>query len=227
MEEGYKLARKVGFDNISFDLIYNLYGQEDHHIDNDLKMVKQLNPDHISWYSLVLKENSVWGKTKVKLPGNDVHYDEKINAFLQKLNYKRYEVSNYVLDNKKRSKHNICYWSNKAFFPIGPGATGFNNFDITNVFLIENSRSYANWSTKILPVEVKDYYFQIFMMGLRMVEGINLKEVKDGEKAFELYKANIMKQVDLGLLELKNSTLKCTTRGYEIINSVLVDIMLD
>ncbi|AHI53698.1 coproporphyrinogen III oxidase [Spiroplasma sabaudiense Ar-1343] len=218
-----KMARVLGFKNISIDLIYNLYDQTHEDILTDISFIKDLQPDHISWYSLILKENSIWGKLKNNLPENDEYFDEVINRELAHLRYQRYEVSNYGL-NKSVSKHNLSYWTNKQFIGVGVGAAGFLKTN-KGPILTKNSGNVLSWnqSTEILSQE--DYYLQIIMMGLRLVDGINFENVADGKAAFEFFKTDLEKHLDNGLLELTKTGLKCTKRGYEIMDAILVDLI--
>ncbi|WP_425380386.1 radical SAM family heme chaperone HemW [Spiroplasma endosymbiont of Stenodema calcarata] len=218
----YYLARNEGFNNISFDLIYNLFDQTTSDIQEDLRMVEELQPNHISWYSLILKENSYWGKTKIKLPDYDIAFDEIINGALQKMGYVRYEISNYTNSNKK-SQHNLGYWTNKSFWLFGPGATGFINND--GYYLLENSRKYANWTQKKTEILLADYYFQILMMGLRILDGIDLTTVKDAQQAIAYYEEKITSEVAKNNLVFDNNHLRCTRDGLNILNDILINIM--
>ncbi|WP_368487212.1 radical SAM family heme chaperone HemW [Spiroplasma sp. DGKH1] len=223
--DSYYLARELGFDNISFDLMYNLFDQSYQQISNDLAMVNQLQPDHLSWYSLILKENSYWGKTKTKLPDNDLAFDEIINSALVNFGYHRYEISNYSLTPAKQSQHNLCYWTNKSFLPLGPGASGFLN-ENNQYLLLENTRRYQGWEQKVTAISLPDYYFQILMMGLRLTAGIDLNTVKDAREAYEYYQEKISAEITKGnLVLIDNQFLKCTPQGYNILNDILVNIM--
>ena len=56
--EGYKLARKVGFKNINVDLMIGLPVQTLEDVQTDLKRIIELNPEHISVYSLIVEEGT-------------------------------------------------------------------------------------------------------------------------------------------------------------------------
>lgn len=56
--EGYKLARKVGFKNINIDLMIGLPVQTLEDVQTDLKRIIELNPEHISVYSLIVEEGT-------------------------------------------------------------------------------------------------------------------------------------------------------------------------
>ena len=51
--EAYKMAREVGFENISLDLMFSLPEQTLEEVEEDLKKLISLNPEHFSIYSLI------------------------------------------------------------------------------------------------------------------------------------------------------------------------------
>ena len=57
-EKNYHEAKKVGFDNINIDLMYALPNQTKEDWMESLEKVVNLNPTHISAYSLILEENT-------------------------------------------------------------------------------------------------------------------------------------------------------------------------
>ncbi len=56
--ETYKMARKLGIKNINVDLMIGLPMQTLEDVSKDLKKIKELNPEHISVYSLIVEENT-------------------------------------------------------------------------------------------------------------------------------------------------------------------------
>ncbi len=178
----FKWARQLAFDNISIDLIYNLPFQKLSDIENDFQLIEKLQPDHISWYSLILKENSILTKKGHKLNNyTDYEYDVFINARLQKLAYKRYEISNYAKPNK-RSLHNLGYWHSKNWLALGSGASGFVNRELK----VNNKKvNYLHAPYETMFLSTKDYYFQLLMMGLRLIDGIEI--INDNQLAFDFY----------------------------------------
>ena len=109
-----ELIKEFGFD-LSFDLMLNLPGQDFSSVKKDLEMVKQLKPDHISWYSLILDKGSrfYYMDKKGKLDLMDV--DDEVDIFsylvdeLAKIGLNRYEISNFARAGKE-SIHNKKYW---------------------------------------------------------------------------------------------------------------------
>ncbi|WP_338972895.1 radical SAM family heme chaperone HemW [Spiroplasma endosymbiont of Panorpa germanica] len=218
-----KMAREIGFDNISIDLIYNLFDQSKEDILIDIQKISEIKPDHISWYSLILKENSIWGKLKKKIPDNDEYFDEIINKQLEVLGYKRYEVSNYSL-NGLVSKHNLAYWENKHFIGVGLGAAGFIGKD-GKLFLTKNEGNVENWECVLQEISQKEYYFQIIMMGLRLIDGIDFNQVKHSKEALSYFREELQIHFNNQLLEETETGFKCTPRGYEIMDNILLDII--
>ena len=57
-EKNYKEALEVGFDNINVDLMYSLPNQSFDEWKESLEKIIDLNPSHISAYSLILEEGT-------------------------------------------------------------------------------------------------------------------------------------------------------------------------
>ncbi len=123
-------ARKAGFDNLSFDLMFALPGQTLQQLEKDLSSYLEHSPEHLSCYGLTaepgtpLLQDVANGKTK--LPDED-HYataflliDERLTA----AGYEHYEIANYARDGL-RCRHNEGYWQRKPYLGIGAGAHSF------------------------------------------------------------------------------------------------------
>ena len=64
--ETYIIARKMGFENINIDLMLALPEQTLDDLMTSVKKVINLNPEHISIYSLILEENTeLWKKVQI------------------------------------------------------------------------------------------------------------------------------------------------------------------
>lgn len=70
--ESFKLARECGFTNINVDLMSALPGQTLESWTDTLKKVAELDPEHISAYSLIIEEGTPfyarYGESEVKTP---------------------------------------------------------------------------------------------------------------------------------------------------------------
>lgn len=122
-------ARQVGIDNISVDLMYGLPDETDASLESDLRTVVSLEPQHISFYSLMLEGNVPLRyqveRREVPLPPDDLVADRYQRAveFLAQSGYDHYEISNYARDNQ-RCRHNLAYWLQRDYIAFGPAAVG-------------------------------------------------------------------------------------------------------
>ena len=127
----FKSARKAGFDNINCDLIYNIPNQSLNDWKDDLKQLIELNPEHISAYSLTVEQNTplfgLVNSNSVKMPDDEIHLEFNSIAYelLKKNDFIQYEISNYSkLD--KECFHNLHYWDNDTYLGFGPSAHSFD-----------------------------------------------------------------------------------------------------
>ena len=86
-KNNYLLAREIGFENINIDLMFGLPNQSLEDWKETLKEIVNLNPDHISAYSLIIEQGTVfynwYEKDKLPLPKED---DEReMYIYIQKM----------------------------------------------------------------------------------------------------------------------------------------------
>lgn len=126
----FYVARKAGFENIGLDLIYGIPGSGKQELLYNLKKLRELQPESISFYSLTLSRNSPLAE-KLRKKGLRVKTEKKyyreyenICKFLKKVGYKHYEVSNWALDGRV-CLHNFKYWRRVPYIGLGSGASSF------------------------------------------------------------------------------------------------------
>ena len=80
--QAVELARKVGFHNLSLDLMYGLPGQSLTAWEETLEHVLELAPEHMSCYGLKVEEGTpLWQyKDAVNLPDDDAQADMYLSA---------------------------------------------------------------------------------------------------------------------------------------------------
>ena len=125
--ETFRLARKVGFNNINVDLMLGLPNQTLQDLQNSLEEIVNLKPEHISVYSLILEEGTVlYNKVlnnEITLP-TDIEERNmywQVKAYLEKSNYEHYEISNFAI------KSSISLSSNSETSSKVDIGTGKNN----------------------------------------------------------------------------------------------------
>ncbi len=124
------LAREVGFENVSVDLIFSIPGQTVDRWQVNLREALSLHPEHISAYSLIVEDNTPLARlvaSRQVSPNPLEHeaalYELTMNV-LEKHGYEHYEVSNYARPGF-RSRHNYNYWTHENYLGFGPSAHSF------------------------------------------------------------------------------------------------------
>jgi len=121
IENAIKKIRNI-YSNFNIDLMYGFSNQTISQLSRDIKIIKKLNPPHISCYQLTIEEGTLFYKEKPNLPSNDEL--EVMQTFIEnsfKNNYYNYEISAFAKD-KFACVHNFHYWTFGDYIGIGPGA---------------------------------------------------------------------------------------------------------
>ncbi len=238
-KSNYYLARELGFNNISIDLIFALPDETLEEWRQDILEVIKMEPEHISCYSLIIEEGTPFHKLynmgKLNLPDEEVEREmyRSTLELLTKAGYDQYEISNFSKKNKE-SKHNLVYWTLKDYIGCGTGAHSYiQGMRYRNVETIEeyinlmNSR--GNAMVESHKNSIEDDIEEFIFMGMRKIKGIDEKEFKNrfGRGIDELYRNVIIKYESEKLLERKNGRIFFTERGVELSNRVLTDFILD
>lgn len=221
-------ARLLGFEDISIDLMYNLPNQTIQDIQNDLKLVKELNLKHISYYSLILEEHTILYNQGYTSMSDEEEYECNcliINE-LEKMGLKRYEISNFAYKGYE-SLHNLVYWHHYDYYGFGLGAHGFINHK--RYYNTRKLTDYFNGIFKIYEEELTltDLMFETIMLGLRLTQGINIKQfdLEYQVNLLKIYDNPIQKYINQKMLMIENGYLKATPLGLDFLNDILVDIM--
>ena len=225
--ETFLNARKVGFDNISLDLIFGIPGQSMEILENDLKKFIDLSPEHLSIYSLIWEEGTNFTrrlkKGELKEMDEDLEADMfiKINRELKNAGYSHYGISSFC---KKgyRSKHNIKYWNNTEYIGVGVNATSFydqKRFSkvkslIKYYRLIDEGMIPINDASLELVDEVENENLK-YILGLRMLED-GIPYEKD---------ERIDKFILNGLIEKFGDRIRLTEKGMLLSNEVFVEFV--
>lgn len=224
--ETFKLARKTGFCNINVDLISAVPGQTVDSWKHTLRTVAELEPEHISAYSLIIEEGTpfydLYGEKEVKagikkLPDEEeerqMYQDTK--KILLEYGFHRYEISNYAKKGYE-CRHNLGYWERTEYLGIGTGAASFMN----------HQRWVQDETPEILSRqdEIEEYMF----LGLRKMEGVSKKKFESefSEAIEKVYGTVIENMKRQGLLEEEGDFVRLTERGIDVSNYVMSEFLL-
>lgn len=235
--ESFSLSRECGFDNINVDLMSALPGQSLESWMETLRRTVNLKPEHISAYSLILEEGTPFfekygdGRGRGILPDEDTERDmyHKTKEFLESFGYERYEISNYARKGRE-CRHNVGYWTGVPYLGLGLGASSYvggrrfkNDSDLVSYLASEPGRRFEE---EILTK--KDMEEEFFIVGLRMVQGVLLKEFEERfhVKAESVYPGLMERLIREGAAVLENGRFKLTDYGMDVSNYVMAEFLL-
>lgn len=189
-------AQKIGFKNLSLDLIYATLGDTKELIQNDIETAFTLPINHLSAYALTIEEGTAF-ENKPHMSLEHLELTEWIFETIEKNGLPQYEISNF---GKYQSSHNKGYWLYKDYIGAGAGAVGKLN----------NQRFYPNpiieeyienpTTMKSEDLSDEDIHTEKILLGLRSVIGIRESLLSKEE----LQRAQLL--VDEKKLEFKNAT---------------------
>lgn len=252
----WKIVRTEGFRNVNVDLISAIPGQTVQSWEQTLRTVAELDPEHLSAYSLIIEEGTSFyeryeGAGSVEgadgLP--DEETERKIyqmtGEILEEYGYHRYEISNYA----KRGyecRHNLGYWDRKQYLGLGLGASSLveeqrfhNTADMRKYMEIYGGQDcgpavYTGASQtgpaaeEIENLSTEDQIEEFMFLGLRKTEGISCRGFMEnfGRSLEEVYGRQIRRFEDLGLMKREGDRLRLTKRGIDVSNSIFVEFVL-
>ena len=238
-KKNYNQVRKAGFENINVDLMFGLPNQNMKDWKVSLEDVMSLEPDHISAYSLIIEEGTcfynLYNNDKLNIPNEEEERSMYLftKGFLKDYGYNQYEISNYAKANKE-CFHNKVYWKCNEYLGLGVSASSFvdekrfKNIDDIKIY-IEKINNNEDVTEEIHVNNINDDMEEFMFMGLRMIEGINLKIFKKrfGKDVFDIYDEVIKNNIKKGLLVVDSEKLYLSEKGIELSNYVMSDFILN
>ena len=223
----YKMARKVGFNNVNVDLMIGLPNQNIKNVEKSLNEIINLNPEHISVYSLIIEEGTVIKKEisdgKLQLPDERTEREEYwlVKNKLEEVGYTHYEISNY---SKKgfESKHNLNCWNQKEY--LGFGVAAHSYFNLERYSNVEDIVQYIEGAKYIVhekqnrSITMKEY----MLLGLRKIDGIKISEFKNifVDNPIIIFKNELNELVESKLIEIDLDNIRLTKKGIDLANFV-------
>ena len=231
----YELARKAGFENINIDLISAIPGQTVSSWAETLKTIVELEPEHISAYSLIIEEGTPFfekygeGFGQEMLPSEDEEREmyRQTKQILHEAGYERYEISNYAKEGRE-CRHNIDYWERAPYLGFGIGAASlFEETRSANPSNIEEYRTSFEKKFQAEKLSVEEQIEEFMFLGLRMMKGISKQKFAEafGKEIEEIYGKQIERLKKAELLEENDDRIYLTEKGIDISNSVFVEFM--
>lgn len=231
-------ARQTGFSNINVDVMHGLPTQTQQQYLDTLKIVCDLDVEHISAYSLILEDGTELKKMikskQLSLPDEDVTADMQDAglSYLKQRGYERYEVSNFAKQDSQ-CRHNLTYWNNKPYLGFGVAAHSSvpdghiwvrysNTESIPAYFRLLNKGRLPTAET--LRINKAEQIFETVMLGLRKVDGIDKNAFIErfGIDIEDYYHDAIRIVGECGWWDESATHLRLNEKGMDMLNSVLV-----
>lgn len=233
----YQWAREAGFTNINVDLMSAIPGQTLESYEDTLRKVADLEPEHISAYSLIIEEGTPFyerygeGRHAEELPDEDIERQMYVRTgeILEDYGYHRYEISNYAKDGYE-CRHNLGYWDRKEYLGLGAGASSLmdhirwkepDHIGPSTGLVLEEREDFTR-------LRRKDEMEEFMFLGLRKITGVS---EYDFYKSFrvsmdEIYKESIENLIKEGLLVREEDRIRLTDRGIDLSNYALSQFLL-
>ena len=232
-------ARKLGFENISIDLIFRLPQQTIQDFEDSLKIAMDLDLPHYSIYSLILEQKTVFynlmRQGKLPLPTQDEEADMFQLAMdsMESFGRHHYEISNYALPGFE-SRHNLHYWKADEYLGFGAGAHGYLNQErYQNCGPIQHYLELLrNFELPILQKDVlskKSQIEEFMFLGLRKMSGVSNLEFKRrfGRNIDDIYQEIIEELLEQELIQLTTEGIALTHKGKFLGNNVFQAFLLE
>ncbi|UHA75817.1 radical SAM family heme chaperone HemW [Paenibacillus sp. 481] len=225
-------ARKVGFDNMSIDLMFGLPNQTVEVLEHSVERALELDLPHLSIYSLKVEENTLfhtlYKRSQLPLPNEE---DELamymlIMERMKAAGFEQYEISNFAKPGFA-SRHNTTYWRNEDYYGIGAGAHGYVNRQ--RHINIKGVNPYNAACQTGLPrldsftVDIGDAMEDFMMVGLRVMEGIDKARFRAQFPGYELdqvFQVQLTKLLQANLLEQTEVGYRLSEQGLLFGNDV-------
>lgn len=232
-------AKKVGFQNISIDLMYGLPGQTMEQWQHSLQKAFALKLPHYSAYSLIVEPKTIfyndYAKGKLLLPTEDLEGDmyDVLMREMEAAGLHQYEISNFAKDGFA-SVHNKIYWDNDEYAGIGAGAHGYiDGIRYSNHGPLKKyMESIAEGKYPIVhqhKVEEREQIEEQLFLGLRKVAGVSFEDFqhKFGKSMQNIYASIIEKLQKEELIEVDEIGLRLTRKGRFVGNEVFQQFLLE
>jgi len=232
----FKSARKAGFNNINCDIIFNIPGQTKQILQRDLKTIIDLEPEHISTYSLTVehgtKLNKLVSAGEVLMPSIEVDAEmyQMTREILSNNGFEQYEISNFSKSGKE-CLHNLHYWHIEPYIGFGPSAHSFDGIRRwNNVRLLDQYMK--KMEEDLSPISTSEDLTLIQKINEKIGFGLRLNEGIDLDKLSETHKKQFNQNVEQhrnkwdGYIDKVGNKIKLHEKGIAFADAIAVDLIL-
>ncbi|MBL4653239.1 MAG: radical SAM family heme chaperone HemW [Flavobacteriales bacterium] len=233
--ECVKNAQKVGFDNITIDLIYGIPNQTNEEWERNLLQAINLNVQHISSYCLTVEPKTALAhmvKKKQVIQVTDEVAEQQFNMLVQVLGdngLEQYEISNFAKEGFI-SQHNSNYWRGVKYIGVGPSAHSFDghsrqwNVANNNLYLKALENDKLDFEKEILTENQR--YNEYILTSLRTKWGTNENFIFNNfdQKMTNFFKKESKKQQKEGFLLKNDENYVLSAKGKFLADRLASDL---
>lgn len=217
---------------LGLDLIFGLPGQTDAEWLDCLEKALSYEPEHISCYQLTYEEGTPLslmkdqGLVRPCEEGRAERLFLSASRFLEDHGYVHYEISNFALSDRNRSRHNQKYWRHTTYLGLGPSAHSFqDNQRWWNVRSIEAyCAALAEGGSPVEDTESltgDQLELEAIFLGLRTREGFPMEILGQGLG----YNEKVSKLEHAGFIIVRNGWVQPTIKGFLVADSLPLQIL--
>ncbi len=238
-ERSAATVKAGGIERLSLDLILAVPDQTLAEQARDIQRVLALEPEHVSAYVLTYEEGTVFtrrmrqGLLPAPKPERELAHLHLVCEQLERAGLARYEISNFARPGAE-SRHNLGYWRNVEWLGLGAGAHShvggrrWKNVDDPAGYAqrIAGDGEAHTWHEQVEPAW---QLFESLMMGLRLIEGIDL-DVLDARFGLDVrteHAQALERHEASGFLVRDGARLRLTPKGLDVANAVIGDFVPD
>jgi oxygen-independent coproporphyrinogen-3 oxidase len=230
-----RAVHDAGIEELNLDLMVGLPEQTVAEALADIEAALELAPTHVSHYQLTLEPGTAFARRPPRLPDDETVAAQQAacRARLAEAGFVHYEVSALARPGHA-SRHNVHYWGFGDYLGIGAGAHAKLSDDqgirrrarVTNPgrYLAAAGSEVAVAETRVL--DAGDAAVEFLLNALRLREGFAIPrfEACTGV-AWATQEAAAQRALDLGLLECDGKRARASTRGWELLDTLLAQFL--
>lgn len=219
--DNFYLARECGFDNINIDLMFAIPGHTMEIWEDTLAQAIGLNPEHVSFYSLQIEEETPFYDMFIKGEIDQIPDEVDRQMYhlairrLKQAGYEHYEISNCAKPGRQ-CRHNLKYWSMEDYLGIGSGASSY----------MEGIRFAESPLMEFHENDFEDETAEFVFTGLRKTCGISLVEFENrfGKGFWQVFgdrRAELEEYFERKQLIEEKDILRLSDKGFDISNQIM------
>ena len=221
-EEAVRNLREAGLRNLGLDLMYALPGETPDLWRRDLERALELNPEHVSAYSVTPEPGTPYAGRVEGKPEDDALSEamwEQAGEILGAAGLPRYEISNYARPGYE-SRHNSNVWHGRTYLGLGPAACSFDGTDRWTQ--VSDLRAWLDGvPPEIDRIPRRARLGEVLMMGLRTVRGWTREEFEAAVGCgWDDFSTQLNELAKRGLVTLTADTISPTERGLAFWNDI-------